>query len=88
MSGTQSAQERGKALVTQVKRIVHEGNVRRVLIKNERGRTLLEIPVTAGVVAALAAPVVTALGAIAGYTRQWSIEVERLDDPPGKRRGR
>ncbi|WP_018685269.1 DUF4342 domain-containing protein [Actinokineospora enzanensis] len=75
------AEDRGKELVAQVKRIVHEGNVRRIMIKNDQGRTLLQIPVTVGVVAVLAAPIVTALGAIAGLTQNWKIEVERADDP-------
>ncbi|GLZ27940.1 hypothetical protein Lesp02_01300 [Lentzea sp. NBRC 105346] len=73
---------RGQALVDQVKHLIHEGNVRRVIIKNDKGHTVIEIPVTAGVVAAIAAPVVTAIGAIAALASEWSIEVERREEPP------
>lgn len=68
---------RGEALVEKVKQLIHEGNVRRLIIKNDKGHTVMEIPVTAGVVAAIAAPVVTAIGAIAALASDWSIEVER-----------
>ena len=67
---------RGEALVDKVKELLHEGNVRRILIKNETGHTVIEIPVTAGLVAAVAAPVVTAVGAIAALAKDWTIEVQ------------
>lgn len=73
---------RGEALVEKVKQLIHEGNVRRLIIKNDRGHTVMEIPVTAGVVAAIAAPVVTAIGAIAALASDWSIEVERQGEQP------
>ncbi|MEO6081951.1 MAG: DUF4342 domain-containing protein [Umezawaea sp.] len=66
-----------QALVAKVKELIHEGNVRRIVVKNEQGQTVMEIPVTAGVVAAIAAPVVTAVAAIAALAKEWSIEVER-----------
>jgi len=73
---------RGEALVEKVKQLIHEGNVRRLIIKNDKGHTVIEIPVTAGVVAAIAAPVVTAVGAIAALANDWSIEVERHGEQP------
>jgi hypothetical protein len=73
---------RGEALVEQVKQLIHEGNVQRLIIKNDKGHTVMEIPVTAGVVAAIAAPVVTAIGAIAALANDWSIVVERQGEQP------
>jgi hypothetical protein len=73
---------RGQAFVDKVKELIHEGNVRRLVIKNDEGHTVMEIPVTAGVVAAVVAPVVTAVGAIAALANEWSIEVERGDESP------
>lgn len=68
---------RGQAFVDKVKELIHEGNVRRLVIKSEQGDPVIEIPVTAGVVAAVVAPVLTAIGAIAALANEWSIEVER-----------
>lgn len=70
---------RGAALVDKVRELIHEGNVRRIVIKNESGQTVMEIPMTAGVIAAVAAPVVTAVGAIAALARDWKIEVEHTE---------
>lgn len=76
----ETAKLKGQALVAKVKELIHEGNVRRIIVKNDEGHTVLEIPVTAGVVALVAAPVVTAVGAIAALAKEWSIEVERTPD--------
>jgi hypothetical protein len=67
-----------------VKELIHEGNVRRIVIKNDEGHTVMEIPVTAGVVAAIVAPVVAAIGAIAALANEWSIEVERPEPAAGE----
>ncbi|HEU5474914.1 MAG TPA: DUF4342 domain-containing protein [Actinophytocola sp.] len=72
---------RGQAFVDKVKELLHEGNVRRLVIKTEQGHTVMEIPVTAAVVAAVVAPVVTAVGAIAALASEWSIEVEHHEPP-------
>ncbi|GAA3458649.1 DUF4342 domain-containing protein [Saccharothrix longispora] len=72
---------RGEALVRKVKELLHEGNVRRLVIKDEKGHTVMEVPVTAGVVAAVVAPVVTAVAAIAALASEWSVDVERHDPP-------
>jgi len=77
-----STRARGQALVEKVKQLIHEGNVRRVVIKNDKGDTVMEIPVTAGVVAAIAAPVVTAVGAIGALANEWTIQVEHHEAPP------
>ena len=73
---------KGQAFVDKVKELVHQGNVRRIVIKNDADHIVMEIPVTAGVVAAVVAPVVTAVGAIAALANEWSIEVEHREEPP------
>lgn len=80
---TKVSRLRGEALVEKVKELIHEGNVRRLILKNDKGHTVMEIPVTAGVVAAIAAPVVTAIGAVAALASDWTIEVDRRtsEDP-------
>lgn len=68
---------KGGHLVERVKELVHEGNVRRIIIKDPEGETVMELPVTAGVVGLLAAPKWAALGAFAAIAADYSIEVER-----------
>jgi hypothetical protein len=70
----------GDELVARIKEIIHEGNVRRIIIKNEEGKTLIEIPLTLGVIGALLMPVWAALGAIAALVADCTIVVERADD--------
>jgi hypothetical protein len=71
-------------LVDAVKRIVHEGNVRRVIIKQEN-RTVAEFPLTVGVVGTVLAPILAAVGAIAAYMNDCTIEVERTTVDDDKR---
>lgn len=70
---------RGEDLLQTVKRIVKEGNARRIVIKNDEDRVLLEFPLTAGVVGAAFLPVWAAVGAVAALVTNCSIEVERKD---------
>ncbi len=70
----------GEQLLTKVKELVHEGNVRRISIKQE-GRTILEIPLTIGVAGVLVAPVVAAVGVLGALIAQCSIEVIRVESP-------
>ena len=69
----------GEKLLTKVKELIKEGNVRRITIKNDEDKTLIEIPLTFGVVGAAIFPVWAAVGAIAALVTDCSIEVERLD---------
>jgi Domain of unknown function (DUF4342) len=71
-------QVQGEHLVEQVKKLVHEGNVRRIVVKHE-GQTVVELPVTVGVVGAVLAPMLAAVGAIGAILTQCTIEVERRD---------
>jgi hypothetical protein len=68
---------RGEHLVARIREILHEGNVRRITIKNDEGRTLLEIPLTIGVVGAVLAPVWAAIGALAALAADLRIVVEK-----------
>ncbi len=69
----------GDQLVKTVKELAHEGNVRRIIIKNEEGLTFLEIPLTVGVVGALLLPVWAALGALAALVSGFEIVVEKVE---------
>ncbi len=64
-------------LIGRVKELVAEGNVSRLIVRNEREETLLEIPVTVGVIGALFVPYLAALGAIAALATRCTISVER-----------
>ena len=66
----------GGQLVDMIKKIVHEGNVRRIVIKQEN-RVVAEFPMTVGVVGAVFAPILAAAGAIAAFMNECTIEVER-----------
>ncbi len=71
---------RGEAMAGKVKELLHEGTVRRITVKNREGRTIMEIPVTAGVVVAVVAPVLTAVSALAAMASDWEIEVHRTSE--------
>ncbi|TSA26347.1 MAG: DUF4342 domain-containing protein [Bacteroidetes bacterium] len=71
---------RGEELITKIKELIHEGNVRRIIIKDEEGKTYLEIPVTIGVIGALVAPVLAAVGAIAAMVANLKVEVIRTEE--------
>lgn len=73
----------GQQLVDAVKKIIHEGNVRRVIIKHG-DHTVAEFPLTVGVIGAVLAPVLAAVAAIAAATQECTVEVERTDKPAGK----
>lgn len=68
---------RGDRILAKLKELIHEGNVRHVVIKNDEGRTLIEFPVSVGVAGAVLVPVWAAVGALAALVTNCSIEVER-----------
>ena len=76
---TEEFQVRGEMLIAKIRELLHEGNIRRVIIKNEEGRTLIDIPLTLGVVGAILAPQLAAIGAIAALLTRGTIIVERVD---------
>jgi hypothetical protein len=81
---TEEFQVSGDKLVAKIKEIVHEGNIRRIAIKNEAGRVLIDIPLTLGVVGALLAPQLAAIGAIAALVAQCTIVVEKEAQETGE----
>ncbi len=75
---------KGEEIVEKVKQLIHEGNVRRLIIKDEDGKVYLEIPVTFGVIGALIAPMLAAVGAMAAMVANLKIEVIRNEEPEKK----
>jgi len=70
----------GDMLVAKIKELVHEGNIRRIVIKNEQGRTLIDVPLTVGVVGVLVAPQLAALDAIAALVSHGTVIVEKVEE--------
>lgn len=75
---TEEYKVNGEELVAKVKQIVHEGNIRRIIIK-QQDKVLLEIPVTWAAVGAIVAPVLAAVGALAALVTECTIVVEKKD---------
>jgi len=73
----------GTELLGKVKEFIHEGNVRRVVIK-QGDRTIAEFPLTAGVVGTVFSPILAAVGALAALLNECSIDVERVGTPPAQ----
>jgi hypothetical protein len=67
----------GHELLLKIKELIKEGNVRRIIIKNEKDKVMMEIPVTFAVIGAFFAPVLAAVGALAALMTKCTIEVER-----------
>ena len=67
----------GHEMVKKVKELIKEGNIRRIIIKNEKGKVMMEIPVTFAVVGTVFAPVLAAVGALAALMTKCTIEVQR-----------
>lgn len=67
----------GEKLLAKVKEVAHEGNVRRITIKNARGHTVLEVPLNVGVAGALVRPTWVAIGAIAALASRHTLVIER-----------
>jgi len=82
---TEEFKVNGDTLVAEVKKLVHEGNVRRIIIKTEEGQTLIEFPLTigvvGGVVGAVLLPVWAAIGAIAALAARLTLVVEKAEQP-------
>src|SRR3954470_11699775 len=75
----EEAEVLGRDLVDRVKALIHEGNVQRIIIKDEHGYTFLEIPVTVAAIGAMAAPVLAAVGALSALVARFTIVVERAE---------
>jgi len=71
---------RGEDLLSRIKELVREGNIRRITIRSEQGNTLIEIPLAIGVVGAMLLPVWASVGALAALVTNCTIAVERRED--------
>ncbi|MCL4269502.1 MAG: DUF4342 domain-containing protein [Anaerolineales bacterium] len=80
MTHTEEFRVEGEKIVSKIKELIHEGNIRRVIIKDKDGKILMEIPVTFGVVGVLLAPQLAALGAIAALLTEATIVVEKSEE--------
>ena len=71
---------KGEDLVRRVRELIHEGNVRRIIIKDDQGKTYFEVPLTIGVVGALLLPVWAAIGAVAALASNFTIEIVKKEE--------
>jgi hypothetical protein len=69
-------------LADKVSELIHEGNVRRIIIKDEKGHTFMEIPLTVAAIGVILAPILAAVGAIATVVAKFDVVVERTTPPP------
>ena len=68
-------------LVETVKDLIHQGNVRHIVVKNPQGHTLIEVPVTVGLIGIVVAPIIAAVAAVAVFAADFTIVITR-DEPP------
>ncbi len=76
---TEEFRVNGEELLGKIKSLVHEGNIRRIIIKNKEGNVLMELPMTFGVVGALLAPSLAAVGAVAALLTEATVVVEKQE---------
>jgi hypothetical protein len=79
-SRTEEFRVEGEKLIGKIKEVIHEGNIRRIIIKDKEGKVVLEIPITFGVVGALIAPQLAAIGAIAALLTEATVVVEKEEN--------
>lgn len=79
-TGTEEFKLSGSDIINKIKELIHEGNVRKIILKDEEGRTFMEIPLTIGLVGALIVPVWAAIGAIAALVSRLTIVVEKVEE--------
>ncbi|MCC7496969.1 MAG: DUF4342 domain-containing protein [Bryobacterales bacterium] len=72
----------GRDLVDTVRHLIHEGNVRRIIIKDDKGNTFLELPLSVATIGVIAMPVLAGLGALAALVANFTLVVERSGKPP------
>jgi hypothetical protein len=77
---TEEYQVAGEGLLAKIKELIRQGNIRRVIIRNDEGQTLIEIPLTWGLVGAAFAPIWAAVGAIAALAANFTIVVEKTTE--------
>jgi len=77
---TEEFRVNGEELLAKIKQLVHEGNIRKIMIKDKEGHILLEIPLTFGVVGVLLAPTLAAVGAVAALLTEATVVVEKAQE--------
>ncbi len=78
---------KGRELLQKVEELIKEGNARRIIIKDDKGRTYLEIPVTIGIIGAVCAPILAAVGALAGMAANFTLEVIKREESEKEKSG-
>ncbi len=76
--------EEMQKIVDRIQELINEGNLRRIIIKDENGDLFMEIPLLVGVIGTIAAPYVTAIGILAGYAAKFSVELIKKESPEAK----
>ena len=79
-SRTEEFSVNGEELLARIKALLHEGNIRRIIIRDKQGRTFMEIPLTVGVAGVLLAPTLAAVGAIAALVTEAQVIVEKVEN--------
>jgi hypothetical protein len=74
---TEEFRVNGEELLAKIKELIHEGNIRRIIIKDRDGKTMIEFPLTFGVVGAVLAPTLAAVGAVAALIGEATVVVEK-----------
>jgi hypothetical protein len=77
---TEEFRVEGEGLISKIKELIHAGNIRKIIIKDKDGKVVMEIPVTIGVVGALIAPQLAAIGAIAALLTEATLVVEKSEE--------
>ena len=77
---TEEVETTGKGLVDKIKELVHEGNVRHIIVKDKTGKTLIEVPLVLGLAGTIFLPTWAAIGAIAALVTSCTLLVERTED--------
>jgi hypothetical protein len=76
---TEEFRVEGEKLIGKIKELIHQGNIRRVIIKDREGKAVMEIPMTLGVMGVLIAPQLAALGALAALLTEATVVVEKAE---------
>ncbi len=71
---------KSQELLKKVEELIREGNVRRIIIKDADGKVFIEIPLSVGVIGMIAAPIVAAVGALAGVVANFTVEVIKTEE--------
>jgi len=81
LTRTEEFKLEGGKVLDKIKELIHQGNIRRIILKNESGKTLIEIPLTLGLVGAALLPIFAAVGALAAVVTRMVIVVEKTQEP-------